>query len=122
MIDTSASMGSVDQYSSPTYAGPAQHWLEDKKLPVASRLEIAKSVLLDSRASLLRTLGTRYRLKAYTFDDTLAPLAASGGDELQHIELALRELQPIGAETRPAPSLRRSMRNFEGPPRRGSYC
>ena len=114
MIDTSASMGSVDQYSSPTYAGPAQHWLEDKKLPVASRLEIAKSVLLDSRASLLRTLGTRYRLKAYTFDDTLAPLAASGGDELQHIELALRELQPIGAETRPAPSLQKIYEEFRG--------
>ena len=114
MVDSSASMGSVDQYSSPTYAEPARRWLTEKKLPEASRLEIAKSVLLDSRASLLKTLGARYRLKAYTFDDTVAPLTSSGGDEPQLVEQALRELQPNGIETRPAPCLQKIYEEFRG--------
>lgn len=114
LIDTSASMGSVDQYSSPIYAEPARQWIAEKKLPEASRLEIAKSVLLDTRANLLRTLGARYRLKVYTFDDTVAPLTSSGGDEMQQIEGALKQIQPTGTETRPAPCLQKIYEEFRG--------
>ncbi len=114
LIDSSASMGIVDQYRDPKLSEQARRRVADNRLPDASRFEIAKSVLLDPQAKLLDEMGTRYRLKVYTFDETVAPLNPTGGDDAGVVEPALRALRPLGLETRPAPCLQQIFDEFRG--------
>ena len=114
LIDSSASMGIVDQYNAPAISEPSRRWIAERKLPEASRLEIAKSVLIDPQSNLLRTIGSRYRLKVFTFDESVAPLHPSGVDDPLVVEQTLRALRPLGIETRPAPCLQQIFDEFRG--------
>ena len=114
LVDSSASMGIVDQYRDPKLSEQVRRRFSDRNLSEASRLEIAKSVLLDPQSNLLRTMGSRYRLKVYTFDETISPLTPSGDDDLSILERSLRAMQPLGVETRPAPCLQQIFDEFRG--------
>ncbi len=114
LLDSSASMGIVDQYRDPKLAEQARRSVADLQRPEASRLNIAKSVLLDRQSNLLRTIDSRYRLKVYTFDETIAPVNPAGGQDFSAVEQSLLALQPLGVETRPAPCLQQILDEFRG--------
>lgn len=118
LVDTSASMGVIDQYRDQQLADQAQSLVQQCRLKDTSRLELAKSVLLDSRRMRLDELSSRYRLKVYSFDESIAPLMNEGGSgeerEAKDWEQSLRALRPLGGETRPAPCLERVLNEFRG--------
>ncbi len=114
LIDSSASMGIVDQYRDAKLSEQARRRVAEMKLSDASRLELAKSVLLDRQSNLLRTMDARYRLKVYTFDETVAPLDPAGGKDAVAVERSLLALRPLGVETRPAPCLQKIFDEFRG--------
>ena len=114
LVDSSASMGIVDQYRDPKLSEQVRRRFSEKNLSEASRLEIAKSVILDSPSNLLQTMGSQYRLKIYSFDETVAPLTPSGDDDFSIRERTLRALRPLGVETRPAPCLQHIFDEFRG--------
>lgn len=114
LLDSSASMGIVDQYRDPKLVEKARRRMTEMMLPEASRFEIAKSVLLERPSNLLRTMDSRYRLKVYTFDETVAPLAPASGHDFSSIEQSLQNLRPLGVETRPATCLQHIFDEFRG--------
>jgi hypothetical protein len=93
LVDSSASMGIVDQFRDPKLSEQVRRRFSKKNLSEASRLEIAKSVLLDPQSNLLRTIDSQYRLKIYAFDEAVAPLTPSGDPAI-----------PATARRRDAPS------------------
>lgn len=114
LLDTSASMGIVDQYRDPKLTAQARRRVTDMQLPEASRLEIAKSVLLAPESNLLRTMESRYRLKVFTFDESVSALDPAGGADGAALERSLRALRPLGVETRLAPCLQKIFDEFRG--------
>ncbi len=114
LLDSSASMGIVDQYRDPKLTAQARRRVTEMKLPEASRLEIAKSVLLDPQSNLLRAMDSRYRLKVFTFDESISALDPAGGADGAALERSLLALRPLGAETRPAPCLHKIFDEFRG--------
>lgn len=119
LLDTSSSMGIVDQSRDTRIAEATRQRVSDTKLQDASRLELGKSVLLEQKAQLLTTLQERYRLKLYSFDDALSSIGSGEVTEVDEVELALRAIRPLGTETRPAPCLRQVLDEFRGSPPAG---
>lgn len=114
LIDTSASMGIADQYQDRSQADSARRSVHAAQLSELQRLELAKAVLLDPQSSLIQRWQQRYRLKVYAFDDTLSPLIDDAVAEPEVLEKALRELRPLGPETRPAYCLEEVFNEYRG--------
>lgn len=119
LLDTSSSMGIVDQSRDPIIAENSRKRVTESQLPDASRLELGKSVLLEKQSQLLTTLEDRYRLKLYSFDDALAPIGPGETAARDEVTRALRAIRPLGSETRPAPCLKQVLEEFRGSPPAG---
>jgi len=65
VLDDSSSMRFVDQYEDPRLAGRLAERVEQIGLEGISRINLAKSLLLDDGAGWMRDLRRRYRLKFY---------------------------------------------------------
>ncbi|MDX1945123.1 MAG: hypothetical protein SFU86_06935 [Pirellulaceae bacterium] len=65
VIDDSASMGLVDHYDDPRLASEIDRRLARATLPEASRLNLAKVLLLENNGRLIAQLAERYNLRVF---------------------------------------------------------
>jgi uncharacterized membrane protein len=117
MVDTSASMGLEDRYGDAALDARARQLVRDAGLEGASRLNVARALLLRDDGRLLRELQNTHQVRVYEFADAARLLTASeaeladGGAELRS---AIEQLSPEGTETRPASALRNVLDDFRG--------
>lgn len=78
LIDDSASMATVDDYSDAKQRTELTRRLQSAGLQQPARIELAKLLLLERDANLLRQLQQRYRLKVFRAGGAARPL--TGGD------------------------------------------
>jgi hypothetical protein len=117
MVDTSASMGLEDRYGDAALDARARQFVRDAGLEGASRLNVARALLLRDDERLLRELQHTHQVRVYEFSDTARLLTVSeGGLSKAGPELrgAIEQLSPEGTETRPASALRNVLDDFRG--------
>ncbi|HEY5311641.1 MAG TPA: vWA domain-containing protein, partial [Pirellulales bacterium] len=112
MVDDSLSMQTEDRYSDEQLRTVIDRQLRSAKLGPATRLALAKSVLLGGDARLLRAIDDRYKLKVYFLDDTAR--AQSGG--LAALERDMRQAKPSGESTRLGQGIRTVLNDLRGTP------
>ncbi|MCU0874583.1 MAG: VWA domain-containing protein, partial [Pirellulaceae bacterium] len=78
LIDDSASMATIDDYRDAKQQAELTRRLQSAGLQQPARVELAKLLLLERDANLLRQLQQRYRLKVYRAGGSARPL--TGGD------------------------------------------
>ncbi|HWB08068.1 MAG TPA: VWA domain-containing protein [Pirellulales bacterium] len=96
VVDDSASMGTIDRYEDEKAQQAIARQLKQAGLAEASRLNVAKSLLLANDAALLKELARRYKLKLYFVAGTARP---QSGDAAE-MSAALARLEPLGESTR----------------------
>lgn len=119
MLDTSSSMGIVDQHRDPALSEAALRQVKSHQLNDASRLELAKGLLLDKQSQLLKSLQERYRLRLYRFDNSVTLIGNGDEADRDNLGAVLKTIRPLGTETRPAPALRQVLEEFRGSPPAG---
>ena len=96
VLDDSGSMSHVDTYEDTSLASSINSRLSDAKFGEATRLNLAKTLLLEEDADLLTQLNERYNVKFYLASTVLRPLGAtidaSESDVEQGVPGQLREL------------------------------
>ncbi len=88
VLDDSASMGLVDHYDDKALAAEIDRRLAAVKLTEATRLNLAKSLLLAKDGELLAQLGERYNLRVFWAGAT----ARSAGGDQQALQTAVKQL------------------------------
>mgnify|MGYP001125107211 CR=1 FL=1 len=80
LIDDSASMATIDDYRDAKQQAELTRRLQSAGLQQPARVELAKLLLLERDAELLRQLEQRYRLKVYRVGGSARALCAGGVD------------------------------------------
>ncbi len=117
MFDTSASMGLEDQYTNPARQAAGALFEAAGADDAPNRLNLAKLLVLNEDAQLLRDLAQRHRVRIYEFSESARAVTAPAGersDEVEQMIAAVAELTPAGRTTRPGPSLRQSLSELRG--------
>lgn len=118
LIDDSASAGIADQFESPEIRdGLAALAKTETDAEEPSRLAVARGLLLEDNARILRELTGRYKTRLYLVSDSARLLAEI--DRPEDVDPAvekLREVQPTGARTRLGDGLRRVLGELRGAP------
>jgi len=112
MIDDSASMGIDDRYDDKKLETLVAQRLSEASLETATRLNLAKSVLLDRKTDLLAAIERQYRIKLY-FVSSAAQAKTGSLDEMRE---AVRRQQPLGEHTRLGAGLRHVLGDLRGTP------
>ncbi|HEV3022104.1 MAG TPA: vWA domain-containing protein, partial [Pirellulales bacterium] len=112
VVDDSASMGTIDRYEDEKVSQAIARHLKQAGLTDASRLNVAKSLLLENDAALLKELARRYKLKLY-FVATSARLQAGDATELRG---ALAKLDALGESTRLGDGIETVIDDLRGSP------
>jgi len=99
LIDDSGSMATVDDDSDARQRAERIRRLQRAGLQQPARLELAKLLLLENEADLLRQLQQRYRLKIYRLGGTVRPLSGGAGEPPDWIS-ELRGLEPVEPSSR----------------------
>lgn len=113
VVDQSGSMNVVDRYDDErlreTLAQRVRRWQPDESV---TRLNLAKSILLDDRAALLRGIERDYKLRVYRLAETAQPIDGELDDVLDSIEA----LEPLGNATRLGDGVRSVLNELRGSP------
>ncbi|HEV3339176.1 MAG TPA: VWA domain-containing protein [Pirellulales bacterium] len=112
VVDDSASMGTVDRYEDEKVRQTIDRHLKQAGLTEASRLNVAKSLLLENNAALLKELTRRYKLKLY-FAANAARLQTGDPDELS---ATLGKLDALGDSTRLGDGIETTIDDLRGNP------
>ncbi len=113
MIDDSASMGLVDRYDDAK-----QRAIVDKQLkqsaspPEATRLNLAKSLLLHGKEPLLSGIDQRYKLNVYAVAGAARPLAG----DFKSVVKSVQNLQATHETTRLGAAVRSVLSDLRGTP------
>jgi hypothetical protein len=123
LVDDSASQRIVDQYEKPEVkpaldnlaaAGASGTPLEDAQ---ATRLAIAKGLILKDRARLLRELRQQHKVRLYRVSSAAQFLAeVDRADQVERGAELLRSVEANGAETRLGDGVRHILTEFRGAP------
>jgi hypothetical protein len=111
MLDVSASMEKA-QSEQPESTKETARRVKDVGLTDATRLNLAKSMLLEDNAKLIRSLEDRYRLKFYLMGSSARRLAAEDGD----LVAALRDVEAADESSQLGKSLRHVLADLRGRP------
>lgn len=103
MVDESGSMDVVDHYEKSGERSAVQRYLASMKFDEASRINLAKALLLEDNARLWNQLDERYNLKLYRVGEATRPLAGTSQEQRD-------ELRLLPAE-QPASRLGRALRD-----------
>ena len=117
MIDTSASMGTLDRYSRSDEAELARRLAEENRLGPPTRLAQAQGLLLADNARLLHDLAQNHKLRVYAVaesDAVIGPDTVMTGEDIEKLAVPLRELVPVGRESRLGEGLRNSLNTLRG--------
>jgi hypothetical protein len=112
LIDDSASMRITDAFDSAAMKDKLRELLASAKLEGATRLNLAKSVLLQGDAAVLNTIDQRYKLKLYYVSDA----ARMQSGELPTLVDNLRQLEPTGENSRLGLAIRTVLSDLRGTP------
>ena len=112
VLDDSASMGLVDQFDDASLAGEMQRRLKKLKLPEATRLNLAKTLLLENDGSLVKQLGQHYNLRLYFAGSS----ARAVGGERSETLAAIQEAAPDEPSSRLGNCLRDVLEAQRGRP------
>lgn len=112
LVDDSLSMGIEDRYDDQKLKAELQQRLKQVGLEQLTRLNLAKSVLLDPQADLLAEIEKNYQLKVYFIG------AAARGQTGTVTELrdALTRLEPAGETSRLGDGMRDVLSELRGTP------
>lgn len=119
LLDTSASMGTPDQYPDSDHRSAQSQLLREAEFSEPTRLNLAKSILLRENGELLKRLVSRHKVRIYTFADTVHWLTGNDlfvEEDVDAILPAIRELKASGRETRPAVALKGVINDLRGTP------
>lgn len=111
MLDVSESMAEA-QSEKPDSISEAARRVENVGLTDPTRLNLAKSMLLEDNAELIRALKERYRLKFYLMGSSARRLAADDGD----LAAALRDVEATDLSSQLGKSLRHVLADLRGRP------
>ncbi len=112
VVDDSRSMSIVDQYDDKKLNSIIERKLESLDLEEASRINLAKSVLLSDKAALLQKIERRYKLRVY-FLSTTARAQSGTFDELVE---TIRTVNPEGDSSLLGKGLRTVLNDLRGTP------
>jgi hypothetical protein len=88
VLDDSASMGLVDQYDDASLAAQIKARLEKLKLSESTRLNLARTLLLENDAALITRLWQRYNLRFYLAGSSARAIGGERSESLAAIENA----------------------------------
>lgn len=119
LVDTSGSMGREDQYSSSEQQAAVRNLLKAGNQTKSTRLNLAKSLLLQKDGAFLKELLDNHKLRVYTVAE--AEQLIGNGDELKATEIdsllpLIRGLEPSGNQTRLGDAVRRVLNSLRGTP------
>tara|TARA_R110002111_G_scaffold262586_2_gene339305 strand:+ start:2265 stop:4676 length:2412 start_codon:yes stop_codon:yes gene_type:complete len=117
LIDDSASMGLEDDYSATASAELSPQAKQQEK--GKNRLDLVKSVLLQNEGQFLNELQEKHKLRLYHFSEACIPLGEQGLLEKSTTETTrelLKQLEPLGKETRPFQAVQKVLNDFRGTP------
>lgn len=112
VVDDSQSMGLTDGVGDSNWRAEAERRLAALKLPEATRLNLAKTLLLRDNESLLKQLSSRYHLKFYL----AAGSARAQLEDQASIAAAIRDVSPTQPVSRLGKSLREVLEAQRGRP------
>ena len=112
VIDDSASMGIADRYDDSQLGTMADRQVRAAGFERATRLNLAKSLVLDDNAELLRDAALRHKLRLYFVSDA----ARSQQGELDELTDRVRALEPTGQNTRLGQGVRDILNDLRGAP------
>jgi hypothetical protein len=113
LVDVSGSMSHIDQYLDSAQREAILARLKAAQLDEPSRVNLARMLLLENDAALLKALDRRYKLKAYLFDRTARAQSAN----LDDLQKALRdEAQATGETTQLGQAVRTVLNDLRGSP------
>lgn len=112
VIDESASMGIVDQYADPKLRDELTSRLQQAGFDAATRLNLAKTLLLEINRELLNRLERDYQLRVYFLSDTAR---AETGSPEKLVESILA-VEPTGTSTQVGRGLRTILNDLRGTP------
>ncbi|MFV0443953.1 MAG: hypothetical protein ACK5Q5_10315 [Planctomycetaceae bacterium] len=127
LIDTSASMGLVDQYLEPDLARSMRLLSASRDNRPSTRLKLVQTLTTRQHGRWLQEVERRHRVQLYTFDDHLHPLSAltttstastatnttttaTGNEQVALIS----GLEPVGQATSPASAVRELLSDLRG--------
>ncbi|MFM7159513.1 MAG: vWA domain-containing protein, partial [Planctomycetaceae bacterium] len=117
LVDTSASMGTLDRYAKSDEAELARRLAEENRLGPPTRLAQAQGLLLADNARLLRDLAQNHKLRLHSVaesDAVIGPNTVLTGEDIEKLTGPLRELVPAGRESRLGEGLRNSLNALRG--------
>ena len=112
MVDDSKSMATVDRYDEASVAKRLQERVGEAKLGDASRWNIARSLLREDDAGLMRAIGQRYKLKTYLVADDARSSTGTVGEVLQSVD----QTAPTGKSSRLGDGIRSALADLRGSP------
>ncbi len=112
LVDDSASMGVADRYDSQALRQTLEKRVRSVGLDKATRINLAKSLLLENQGELLRSIERRYKLKVY-FVSGVARLQTGEMDDLLE---KIKNLEATGESTQLGQSLRTALNDLRGTP------
>ncbi|MBQ15771.1 MAG: hypothetical protein CMJ65_01470 [Planctomycetaceae bacterium] len=112
LVDTSASMGLEDHYTDPNRDKQVRR-LAGRRRP--TRLNLAKALLTAGDGQLLRTIGERFQVRLYSFDQEVR-VVGSTDETPSQLSKRIRALSASGPDTRPGPALRQVLDEYRGEP------
>lgn len=112
LVDDSGSMGLVDRYDDAKIRAVVDQKLKVSGSQQASRLALAKGLLLDGPDPLLPGLDEEYKLSVYAVAAAAQPLEG----DIQGLSAAVRKLEPTGEATRLGSAVRSVLSDLRGTP------
>jgi hypothetical protein len=112
VMDDSASMGIVDRYSDEELRSLLQQRLEEAGLQDASRINLAKSILLREDGALLKGIEKRYKLRTYLL---AASARVQTGTVAEQLEV-FRKTEPVGESSKLGTGIRAVLDDLRGTP------
>jgi hypothetical protein len=112
MIDDSASMATADPMEGDAARKQLIDRLREVKLSEPTRLNLAKSLLLENHGKLLDQLAQRYKLKVYFTSESARPQAGTSAE----LAKSIGSLEPTGAATRLGDGLRTVLNDLRATP------
>lgn len=112
VVDDSSSMGIADRYADDQLKAALARYLGSAGMEKATRLDLAKAVLVGEKSPLLLDLDQRYKLKLYFVSDT----ARVQSGDLKDLVARLGQAEPVGESTRLGQGIRAVLNDLRGTP------
>jgi hypothetical protein len=111
LVDESESMGIVDRYDDKLRASLDKR-IEAAGLDEPTRLNLAKTLLVENKAHLLRSIEDRYKLKVYFVGSAAREVGGTAEEVLEE----LKKLEPTGEASRLGAGVRTVLNDLRGTP------